>query len=146
MLGARRTSRTPAILHGTASSDRGRLFTLAFSRRSSALRGCGEGVCIRKTTLGFSFEPGETRGINKSTSAHQESDRCCRHHGCHAHDVPEGFTFRTRQILFRYLRLEKLNTRRIQGHLAHKKHPPLRTLQEDYPGSYGGPRGVGHFL
>ena len=30
-----------------------------------------------------------------------------------------------------------------QGYLTHKEHPPARTLQNDYPGSYGGPRGGG---
>ena len=30
----------------------------------------------------------------------------------------------------------------VQENLAHKKHPPPRTLQQDYLGTYGGPRGV----
>ena len=34
----------------------------------------------------------------------------------------------------------------LQGYLAHEKHPPPRTLQKDYLGSYGGPRGGGLFL
>jgi len=34
----------------------------------------------------------------------------------------------------------------LQGYLAHKKHPPPRTLQQDYLGSYGGPRGECCFL
>ena len=34
----------------------------------------------------------------------------------------------------------------LQGYLAHKKHPPPRTLQWDFLGSYGGPRGGGRFL
>jgi hypothetical protein len=25
----------------------------------------------------------------------------------------------------------------VQGYIAHKKHPPPRTLQQDYLGSYG---------
>jgi hypothetical protein len=31
----------------------------------------------------------------------------------------------------------------LQGYLAHKQHPPPRTLQQDYLGSYGGPKGGG---
>ena len=33
-----------------------------------------------------------------------------------------------------------------QGYLAHKKHPPRRTLQTLCLGTYGDPRGVGSFL
>ena len=34
----------------------------------------------------------------------------------------------------------------VEGYLAHKKHPTPRTLQQDYIGSWGGPRGVGVVL
>ena len=30
----------------------------------------------------------------------------------------------------------------VLRYLAHKKHPPPRTLRQDYPGSYGSPRGA----